>query len=71
MIKIPYEVIALEADKIIQRMVLSKDSSGLYWEQYLFYIEACGWTDSELDSETMRRVDDSWEIIFDPKIFWN
>lgn len=71
MARIPYEIVAIEADRLIVRMVLSYEVglSLYYWELYLGYITACGWTDREFDLETLRRVDAAWENI--KRHLWN
>ena len=62
MVRIPYELVALEADRIIVRMVLSPNLRMVdyYWDLYINFITACGWTDRELDKETLRRIDANW-----------
>lgn len=60
--RIPYDVVVIEADRLILRAVVSKtlDRAVDYWNQYLSYIESCGWTNREFDNETLRRVDAGW-----------
>jgi len=69
--RIPYEIVAIEADRLIVRMVLSYELglSQYYWELYLGYIAACGWTDQEFDQETLRRVDVAWDNV--KRQLWN
>lgn len=73
MVKVSYDLIVLEVDKLITSMALSSDfdSSCHYWNQYIFYIDACGWTDYEYDLETMRRIDLAWDQINIKKTIWN
>lgn len=68
MTRVPYEIVAIEANKIIVKMAAS--SSWDYWEQYIAYIEVCGWTDWEYDLETLKRIDAAWETIRFRRI-WN
>jgi len=53
------------------RMALapSWDEATYYWDLYLGYISACGWTDQEYDKETLRRIDRNWENI--RRKIWN
>lgn len=62
MSRVPYEIVAAEADRIIIRMVIAPTLEGMYyyWDLYIAYIEACGWTDQEFDKETIKRVDAAW-----------
>lgn len=63
MIRVPYEIVIYEADRLINRMALSTtiDMINYYRELYLDLIKTCGWTDQELDEETLRRVDAYWQ----------
>lgn len=61
MTKVPYDLIAIEADRLIIRMVLSSLYGYTFYLKYLLYLSACGWTDKEFDLETLRRIDCSWE----------
>lgn len=69
--RVPYEMVALEADRLIIRMVIAPTprQASYYWELYLGYISACGWTDRELDQETLRRIDAAWDNI--RRKIWN
>jgi hypothetical protein len=71
--KLPYEIVALEASKLIVRMALSNYSD--YYDNhrlYLGFIEACGWTNTEYDEETMVRIDHAWDFYLKNKsIVWN
>lgn len=58
--KIPYDLVATEASAMIMKMFLL-DELEYGWDYYQAYIAACGWTDSELDQETLNRVDESWD----------
>lgn len=59
--RVPYEIVAEKINWIIIKMATSIDQSDYYWEQYIIYIEACGWSDLDFDKETLRRIDLNWE----------
>jgi hypothetical protein len=72
MARVPYEIVAIEVDRIMRKMVLASEweQAYYYWDLCRGYIEACGWTNQEFDNETIRRVDKGWERFFKPRI-WN
>jgi hypothetical protein len=53
----------MEASNIINKMALasSMELSFYYWDMYINYIIACGWTDEELDCELLYYIDNNWE----------
>jgi hypothetical protein len=62
MARIPYDIVVIEANRIIIRMALAPAWETCdYWDLYVAYIEVCGWTDQEFDRETLRRIDAAWE----------
>lgn len=65
MTRVPYEVVAIEADRIIMKMVIASswDSAFHYWDLYLEFLDACGWSDREFDCETLKRIDAAWTNI--------
>jgi len=63
---IPYDVVVIQAERILMGMVLFEGTETFWWDYYQNYLEACGWTDLEFDEETLKRVDADW----DP-IIWN
>lgn len=69
--RVPYEVVAQEAERIIVRMVLapSWEQAYYYWDLYTTFIESCGWTNQEFDRETIKRIDRAWELF--PLRKWN
>jgi hypothetical protein len=72
MTKIPYDLVAIEADKLIVRMALSSMyESYHYFRLYLFYLDACGWDEKSFDRETLRRIDAAWDQFFKIKVIWN
>lgn len=65
MARIPYDSMALEANRFIINMVKASSWEEAFscWDQYIDFIEKCGWTDREFDLETIKRVDAAWEQI--------
>lgn len=69
--KIPYERLAPEANKLIQKMTLARDLQTIsyWWDIYVSLLEAAGWDPISFDRETVKRVDEGWD---DSKpIVWN
>ena len=62
MARVPYEIVSVEADRIIVRMATAPtwELAIYYWKVYLEYIEICGWSDREFDNETLKRIDAAW-----------
>jgi hypothetical protein len=61
-IRIPYEIMAFEAERILMQGLLGTNDDLLEaYERYVDYIEACGWTEREFDEETLKRVDHNWD----------
>ena len=62
MVRTPYEEVAFEADRLIVRMALASSIHliDFYWEAYLSLLQSYGWTDLELDTETLKRIDVHW-----------
>jgi hypothetical protein len=58
--KVPYELVIGQADHWIEMAASSTYHSWLYMDRYERFLLACGWTDKELDCETLRRVDMGW-----------
>lgn len=62
MTKIPYELITIEADKLITKMVSCPfDRAHQTYVTYLLYINACGWSEQEFNNATLARIDTSWD----------
>lgn len=68
--KLPYDSIAMEADRLIMLAVVAPYPR-TYLDQYHDFLMACGWTDLELDRETLRRIDAAWERLHRKPIVWN
>ncbi len=71
MARIPYEMVAIEADRLIVRMAIAPNpgQASHFWDLYIGFITACGWTDREFDLETLRRIDAAWENL--RRQIWN
>jgi hypothetical protein len=63
--RIPFDIMLLEADRLICLMATASsiDMAYYYWEQFDVYIEACGWSNMAFDQELLIRIDSSWEPI--------
>lgn len=64
--RIPYERVAMEVDSYLLRAATSKtfESRCYWWDKYLLFLDACGWTDYEFDAETLRRIEIEWERLY-------
>ncbi len=65
MIRIAYELIAVEANRLVCRMVRSHLCNDFIdaWEAretYLALLTSCSWTEQDYDNEMLRRVSESW-----------
>lgn len=59
--RVPFEIVSIEADRILMRMALSPNNSNYYWNIYCDYINACGWEHDDLDREILFRIDSNWD----------
>ena len=61
--KLPYERIAMEADKLHDKAIMSDNEQDLYdrYKVYLEYLDACGWTHADYELEMSKRVDSGWD----------
>lgn len=61
-IRIPYPIMAFEAERILMKGLIGTEDDLLEaYERYIEYIEACGWTIADFDAETLKRVDKNWD----------
>ncbi len=62
-IKLPYEQIAPEIDKLIIRMAQTNSFQELNELVQIFdaYLEATGWDNDSFDKEYVKRIDEGWE----------
>jgi hypothetical protein len=58
---IPYEVVAIEADKLIVQIALSSWDTCIYIQKYILLVTACGWNPDRFDQEMLRRIDRAWD----------
>lgn len=60
---ISFEIVAYQANVLIEKMALAQNNQvrNFYQEAYYSLLNACGWTEDELDREILKRVDASWE----------
>ncbi len=69
--KVPYELLAPEANKIIVKMTLAKDLKTIsyWWDVYVSLLANAGWDPISYEKEEARRTDAGWD---DSKpIVWN
>jgi len=60
--RIPFEIVFIEADRLICLMAESSmEMASYYLDQYNLYIESCGWTNQEFDNELLKLIDNSWD----------
>jgi len=64
--RIPFELVNYHANLFLTRLALadSKTESEYYRDLYFAYIDSCGWSDIEFDQELLRRIDDSWDLMY-------
>ena len=61
--KVPFELVSIESDKILNKILETKDhdeANDLY-QQYFDFLKKCGWTEEEFDKATLEFVDKSWK----------
>lgn len=61
--RVPYEVMAPVAEKIFQGVVAahSQEEMATHYEKYADFIQGCGWTVAEYDSEQLKQMEASWD----------
>lgn len=72
--KIPYDLIAIQADRLVIKAITSPDrkTSHYWWQQYISFLETCGCSTIEFDQEMLRRVDHIWHLLYqDTFSIWN
>lgn len=65
MVRIPYEIVAPEAEKLFNRLLDNFNDMDLfeeYEEVYVTFIQACGWTLQEYNEEQLKRIDGGWNV---------
>jgi hypothetical protein len=75
--RVPYDRLAPEANKVIEKMTLAKDLKTIsyYWDIYVSLLAGSGWDPVSFDQETAKRIDEGWDETLttskpDPTI-WN
>ena len=64
MSRIPYEIISEEAYRLFDKASTCPDwNRDYYLDMYVNIIKCSGWTDKDIDEETVRRVDLYWELV--------
>ena len=60
--RLPYETIIIEADRLMMLMASTQDEQEAFnwFHFYIEFLESCGWTDQEFDQEILRRIDEAW-----------
>lgn len=63
MFRVPYDIVSVEANRIIIRMAVASswEESYYYWDLYYSYINNCGWSNKDFDKETLLKIDATWE----------
>lgn len=64
--KIPFELVYYYADIFYSKSACAKsqEESLLYLDLYYTYLDSCGWSDTEFDLELLRRIDESWDLMY-------
>lgn len=69
--RVPYERLAPEANKLIEKMTIAPDLKTIsyWWDIYVCLLKESGWDPVSFDRETAKRVDEGWD---DPNpTVWN
>ena len=63
MARLPYASIAPEANRLYQQMTSSPNLEKLrfWWEVYVDFLKAAGWTPLEFDQEAAKFIDEGWD----------
>lgn len=62
MAKVPFELVSIETDKILSKMLDVKDQSEAndLYHQYFEFLKKSGWTEEEFDKATTDYVNKNW-----------
>lgn len=62
MAKIPYEQVAIEANKLLDKAIGATTIKELkhWYEQFTKFLESVGWTAGEFQEEELRRLEPGW-----------
>ena len=60
--KIQYELMLIESDKFAIKAAEAKTFKEICKckDEYILYLNACGWNSSDFDAETLKRIDQNW-----------
>jgi hypothetical protein len=63
MARLPYDLVAIEANKLLSKILSARsmDEMTAFYNEYINYLEATGWSSTSFDSETLKRVDANWD----------
>lgn len=59
--RVSYHLIAIQTAKLISNFAMAPSyERHERWNDYLTFIEACGWSDNEINNMILQEVDNSW-----------
>jgi hypothetical protein len=60
--KLPFEQLEPEANRLLQKMTSARDLETInhWWDTYVAFLAAAGWTPMEFDRATLKQVDEGW-----------
>ncbi len=60
-----FEIVSYYADIFFIKYVTSSiEDSFFYLDVYYTYIKSCGWSIEEFDAEFLRRINNSWDLMY-------
>ncbi len=60
-----FEIVSYYADMYFIKYVSSSNEySSFYLDVYFNYIKSCGWSIEEFDAELLRRINNSWDLMY-------
>lgn len=61
--RVPYEIVAAQAEQLYQKVLDSTSAEEMvkYYDAYIDFIKACGWSIQDYDNEQLKGIDTSWE----------
>lgn len=60
-----FEIVSYYADIFFIKYVTSSlEESFFYEDLYHIYIKSCGWSSEEFDAELLRRINNSWDLMY-------
>ena len=65
--RLSFDRITIEANRLLDLHALAPSYDRRYYNAYIDYLSACGWTDEEIDAATLKFIDANWE----PTIVYN